>query len=90
MSESAETLAEALEFESQFERTAERLGTFAFLKTTEDQSNSDYQAMKSRFQNLAMRASQAASFIGPELLAIEATRMAELMADERLRLYRLQ
>jgi oligoendopeptidase F len=90
LGESAETLAAALDFDSNFDRVAERLGTFAFLKTTEDQSNSDYQAMKSRFQNLAMRASQAASFMRPELLAIDPAVMATLMADERLSLYRLQ
>lgn len=90
LGESVETLLAALEFDSVFDRTAERLGTYAFLKTTEDQSNSDYQGMKSRFQNLAMRASQAASFMRPELLAIEASQMAQMMADERLSLYRLQ
>ena len=90
LGESVETLLAALEFDSAFDRTAERLGTYAFLKTTEDQSNSDYQGMKSRFQNLAMRASQAASFMRPELLAIEASQMAQMMADERLSLYRLQ
>lgn len=90
LGESVETLLAALEFDSAFDRTAERLGTYAFLKTTEDQSNSEYQAMKSRFQNLAMRASQAASFMRPELLSIDEAQMAEMMADERLSLYRLQ
>ena len=39
MGESAKTLAEALTFDSDFDRTAERLGTYAFLKTTEDQTD---------------------------------------------------
>ena len=60
LSESAAVLAEALIFDSDFDRTSERLGYYAFLKTTEDQGNSDYQAMKARFQNLAVKASQAA------------------------------
>lgn len=90
LGESVETLRAALEFDSGFDRTAERLGTYAFLKTTEDQSNSEYQGMKSRFQNLAMRASQAASFMRPELLSIDEALMAQMMADERLSLYRLQ
>lgn len=87
---SVETLLEALDFDSSFDRLAERLGTYAFLKTTEDQGNSDYQAMKSRFQNLSMRASQAASYMRPELLAIEESAMETFMADSRLSLYRLQ
>ncbi|MGV3485827.1 MAG: oligoendopeptidase F [Planctomycetaceae bacterium] len=90
LGESAEVLAEALNFDSDFDLLAERLGTYAFLKTTEDQANSDYQAMKARFQNLSVRASQATSYMRPELLAIPETRMAELMQDERLALYRLQ
>jgi len=90
LAESAAVLAEALTFDSEFDRTAERLGTYAFLRTTEDQSDSDCQAMKARFQNLAVRAGQAASYIRPELLAIEPARMAELMADEALGLFRLQ
>lgn len=90
LGESAEVLAEALQFDSSFDRLAERLGTYAFLKTTEDQANSTYQAMQSRYQHLAVRASQAASYMRPELLGIPEPRMAELIDDPRLELYRLQ
>jgi oligoendopeptidase F len=90
LGESVESLLEALDFDSEFDRVAERLGTYAFLKTTEDQGNSDFQAIKSRYQNLAMRAGQAESFIRPELLAIDPARMTEFLADSRLELYRLQ
>ena len=38
LGESAAVLAEALEFDSSFERSTERLGHYAFLKTTEDLS----------------------------------------------------
>ncbi len=90
LGESAALLAEALDFDSEFDRLAERLGTYAFLKTTENQGDSDYQAMKARFQNLSVRASQATSYMRPELLAIEESRLAELLADDRLAIYRLQ
>jgi oligoendopeptidase F len=83
-------LAEALTFDSEFDRACERLGTYAFLRTTEDQSDSDCQAMKARFQNLAVRAGQAASYMRPELLAIDPRTMTDLMADESLALFRLQ
>ena len=46
--------------------------------------------MKARFQNLAVRAGQAASYMRPELLAIDPAKMSELMADESLALFRLQ
>ncbi len=90
LGESASTLAEALNFDSEFDRLAERLGTYAFLKTTEDQGDSEYQGMKARFQNLAVRASQAASFMRPELLAISEDRMSELVQDDAVALYTLQ
>lgn len=90
LGESPQRLGEALRFDSEFDRLAERLGTYAFLKTAEDQANSDHQGMKSRFQNLAVRAGQAASYMRPELLGIDPSRMAELMDDEAVVLFRLQ
>jgi oligoendopeptidase F len=90
LSESPAVLAEALDFDSDFDRTAERLGTYAFLKTTEDQADSHAQGMKARYQNLAVRASQAASYIRPEILAIAEPEMARMLSDEALALYRLQ
>lgn len=90
LSESAATLLAALEFDCDFDRAAERLGIYAFLKTTEDQGNSTYQAMKARFENLAVRAGQAASYIRPELLSVPSARMSELIEDPALAAFRLQ
>lgn len=89
LGESADTLAAALRFDSEFDRAAERLGIYAFLKTTEDQTNDTYQAMQSRFRNLAVKAAQAASFMRPEILAIPVERMDALLASEVLAPYRL-
>ncbi len=90
LGESADVLAEALHFDSKFDRLAERIGTYAFLKTTEDQGDSDFQAMKLRFQNLAVRAGQSSSYIRPELLSIDEAKMVEMIADEKLAPFRLQ
>ncbi|QDT05896.1 Oligoendopeptidase F, plasmid [Rubripirellula lacrimiformis] len=90
LGESAKTLAEALNFDNEFDLIAERLGTYAFLKTTEDQGDSKYQGMKSRFQNLAVRAGQAASYMRPELLSIDAETMAGLIEDPAVAPFRLQ
>ncbi len=90
LGESAKTLAEALNFDNEFDLIAERLGTYAFLKTTEDQGDSKYQGMKSRFQNLAVRAGQAASFMRPELLRIDESAMAKLIEDAAVAPFRLQ
>ncbi|MDA9857443.1 oligoendopeptidase F [Rubripirellula sp.] len=90
LGESAEVLAEALHFDSDFDRIAERLGTYAFLKTTEDQTDSQFQAMKARFQNLAVRAGQAASFMRPEILAIPEQSMSEFLGQSELEPFQLQ
>lgn len=70
LGESAATLATCLKFDSEVERISERLGNYAYLKTTEDQANSTYQRMMGRFQNLSTKAAEAASFIRPEVLAL--------------------
>ena len=85
----AKQLAACLKFDESVDRLAEQLGAYAFLRTTEDQSDSRYQGMLARFHNLATRAAHAASFIRPEILAIPATRIKELVQARELRKYRL-
>ena len=89
LAESASSLAACFKFDAEFDRLAERLGTYAFLRTTEDQTNSHYQRMQGRFQNVATRAGQAASFIRPEILAIPEQRMEQLLTSAELKPYRL-
>lgn len=89
LAESPATLAACLKFDGGVEQQAERLGVYAFLKTAEDQTNSDYQRMMGRFQNVATRAAQAASFIRPELMAIPAARMKSLLEAKELKHYKL-
>ncbi len=74
LGDSAEQLAKLLKFDSGLERLGERLGNYAFLKTTEDQANSESQRMLGRFTNVSSKASQAASFIRPEILEIPAAK----------------
>jgi len=89
LGESAELLAGCLEFDVKLDRLGERIGTYAFLKTTEDQGNSDYQGFVARFQNLATKAGQAASFVRPEILSIPPEKMMAMMAQECLKPYAL-
>lgn len=90
LGESVDTLLEFLTFDMGFDRVAERLGTYAFLRTSEDQGNSDHQARKLRYQNLVMKASQAASFVRPELLAIESEKMDAFLEDPKMATFCLQ
>ncbi len=82
-------LAACLKFDSQLDRLGERLGVYAFLKTAEDQSNSQYQRMMGRFENVATRAAEAASFIRPELLSLPKSKLQPLMDASVVRPYRL-
>ena len=82
--ESAEVLAQCLSFDVKLDRLGERLGTYAFLKTTEDQGNSHYQGFVARYQNLGTKAGQAASFVRPEILSIPTEKMKSMMAEDCL------
>ena len=90
LAENAETLAELLAFDSEMERLLEQLGYYAFLRLTEDQANSESQALEARMQNLGARAAQAASWIRPELLAIDSATIDSFRQAECLQHYQLQ
>jgi oligoendopeptidase F len=85
----AKSLAACLKFDADFDRLGERVGGYAHLKATEDQANSTYQGMVARFANLATRASQAASFVRPELLALPQATLDALLASKELAPWKL-
>lgn len=89
LADGPDELASCLKFDCQMEREAERLGTYAFLRTAEDQTDSQAQRMWGRFQNVATRASEAASYIRPEMMAIPAKRWPELLKSRKLKPYKL-
>ena len=90
LAEGPKTLAACLRFDCDFDRTGERLGTYAFLKTAEDTTDDNCQRMQGRFTSAASRANQAASYVQPEILAVPAAKMKTLLADRRLAPFRLQ
>ncbi|HZZ70962.1 MAG TPA: oligoendopeptidase F [Pirellulales bacterium] len=89
LGDNARTLAACLDFDNEFDRQGERLGTYAFLKTAEDQANSVYQRMLGRYRSVASRAAQAASFIRPEVMALSAAKMKTFRASKELAPYQL-
>src|SRR6476661_6874127 len=89
LGESAGVLAECLSFDASIDRAAERLGTFAFLKTSEDQGNSDYQRMKGRYMHVATKASEASSFIRPEIMSIPQAKMKTFLKSKELGEWRI-
>ncbi len=86
---SPKALLSCLEFDLSFDRMGERLGTYAFLKSAEDKTNSHYQAMMSRFQGTARQAAELGSYIQPELMAIPTKKMNQLLSAKALEPYRL-
>jgi oligoendopeptidase F len=85
----AKTLLACLKFHLDFDRAAERIGVYAFLKTAEDAANSKYQGLQARYLNAGSRAAQASSYLQPELMAIDDATMNELLATKSLAPYRL-
>ncbi len=89
LGDDAKTLAACLKFDTEFERAGEKLGTYAFLKTTEDMANSTYQRMQGRYRNVASRAGQAASYIRPEIMDIPEATMQKFLASKVLAEFKL-
>ena len=85
-----DALAKCFEFDSQFDRAAERLGNYAHLKTTEDMADSAYQRMSGRYEHAATLAAEATSFIRPEILALPDKKLREYVDSKQLKPFRLQ
>lgn len=89
LGQDARTLAGCLKFDSDFDRAGERLGVYAMLRLAEDSTQSAAQRMYGLYQHAAMRAAEAASYIRPEILALPASRLKQLLAAAELRPFRL-
>ena len=89
LARSPHRLAECLAFDLEIDRAGDRLGTYAHLRAAEDQSASTAQRMVGRFEHVATRAGELASFIRPEILAIDAETLATWLEDPVLAPYRL-
>src|SRR5262249_37331204 len=84
LAESPARLVECLRFDTDFERAGERVGNYAFLKESEDASNSAYQGMKQRYMGVASKAAEAASYLRPEIIAIPDSVMQQFLASPEL------
>ncbi|MBT7729540.1 MAG: oligoendopeptidase F, partial [Planctomycetaceae bacterium] len=77
LAESPEQLAKCLAFDLEIDREADRLGTYAHLRMSEDTAATPAQRMTGRFQHAATKAGELASFLQPEIMAIEASVLEE-------------
>ncbi len=85
---SAKTLRACYDFETEFEKLSEQIGTYAHLKASEDVGNSTYQGMVAQYTWLATRAGEAASYIAPEIQAIPEKKIKAYLKDPILKDFR--
>lgn len=89
LAQSAKVIRDCYDFENGLDQDAERLGSYAFLKYSEDVGNSTYLGMVQRYTHLATAAGEAASFIAPEIQAIPKKKMATYLKSKTLAPYKL-
>jgi oligoendopeptidase F len=83
--ESAATLAELLEFEKTLDLKIERVYHFASLQLAEDSADPNYLARMGQLQNLLTIIGEAASFIVPEIQAIDDELFARFLENPALK-----
>ncbi|MBI2424555.1 MAG: oligoendopeptidase F [Candidatus Hydrogenedentes bacterium] len=87
---SANTIRQCIEVEEALEKLGEKLGVYAYLKSTENVADSTYQAMISRFTYLATQVNETASYLAPEIQAIPKKKMDAFMKQKALEPYRFR
>jgi oligoendopeptidase F len=90
ISESAQTLANCLEFEKTLEMKIERLYHFAGLQLAEDSANPEYLGRVGKMQNLLTQIGEAAAFVVPEIQAIDDQKFAQFTTDPVLAEWRIK
>ncbi len=88
--ESAQTLADVLEFEKSLELKMERVYHFASLQLAEDSTNNEYLTRIGRVQNLLTKIGEAAAFVVPEIQAINDEEFAKFILDPALADWRIK
>jgi len=90
LGESSATLAEMLEFEKALDLKIERVYHYASLQLAEDSANPDFLARIAQLQNLLTTIGEVASFITPEIQAIDDETFARLLEDPTLKDWRVR
>ncbi len=86
---SVDALSAALNYASELEQLAERLGSYASLRMSEDAGDSSRQRRWARFLQAATEAEALGSYQNPEIQAIDDETMERFLADDRLAEYRI-
>ncbi len=88
LSESADTLYKALQFEDQLLERIGKLYTYSHMRYDQDTTNSFYQGLDDRMKNLYSQAASALAFIVPEILSIDESKVSGFLNEKaELKLY---
>lgn len=88
LTESAETLYEALTLQDELSQRLSKLYTYANMRSDEDTSNSKNQGLKDRAATLATQMSTQLAYVVPELLSASEERLQQLLEEyEPLKVY---
>ncbi|PSP86495.1 oligoendopeptidase F [Halobacteriales archaeon QS_1_68_17] len=82
VADDADTLLSVLELHEEVMREVSNVSGYARMRRDEDTTDSHYQALYARAQSLVSDARSAASFIEPELQALDRAELDEMMAAE--------
>ncbi len=85
---SAESMKNALDLMKDAERKVELIYLYAMLRKNVDNGDPTYQTLSGRAMNLIVKLSTLCAFAEPEILAIPAEKLAEMMQDPCLEPYR--
>ncbi|GAE93572.1 oligoendopeptidase F [Gracilibacillus boraciitolerans JCM 21714] len=85
----SENLYQLLQLQDQVSDRLSRLYTYAHMRYDQDTTNSFYQAMNGKAENLITQASSTMSFITPEILKLDVSALGQYLDEhEGLRLYK--
>ena len=88
--ESAQTLADVLEFEKSIELKIEHVYHYASLQLAEDSTNNEYLTRIGQVQNLLTKIGEAAAFVVPETQAISNEEFTKFILDPALKDWRIK
>lgn len=89
LSASSDGFYETLMFYKEFSMLEERLGSFAFLRQSEDEGNSDSRGRMARYMMSATKGAAAFSWMNPEIQGIDDKTIDAWMKEERFSDFRI-
>lgn len=86
--DSAQNLYDVLKLQDELSERLGKMFTYAHMRNDQDTTNSKYQAMESKAENVLTIAASSMSYIVPEILGIEENKLREFMEEnEDLKFY---